>query len=46
MSQLIKYKDIGLYLQLYIPINNEAAVQFAYVNDIIDNKNKKTMPTI
>jgi len=38
MSQLVKCKDTGLYLQLYIPINNEAAVWFIYVNDITDNK--------
>jgi len=23
ISQLVKHKDIGLYLQLYIPIDNE-----------------------
>ena len=26
MSQLVKYKDTELYLQLYIPIDNEANI--------------------
>ena len=31
MSQLVKHKDTGLYLQLYIPIDNEANILLTYV---------------
>ena len=38
MSQLVKYKDIELYLQLYILIYNKIAVWFTYTNDITDKE--------
>jgi len=38
MSQLVKYKDTELYLQLYILIDNKAAVWFIYANDITDKE--------
>jgi len=44
MSQLVKYKNTRLYLQLYIPIDNEDIVWKTYVSDVI--KYKETMPTI
>ena len=38
MSQLVKHKDIELYLQLYILIDNKTTVWFTYTNDITDKK--------
>ena len=40
MSQLVKYKDIGLYLQLYIPIDNNINVWQIYVNNITEYEEK------
>ena len=40
MSQLVKYKDIGLYLQLYIPIDNNINVWQIYVNNITEYEDK------
>ena len=34
MSQLVKHKDTGLYLQLYIPIDLEKNIQYTYIYDI------------
>ena len=38
ISQLVKHKDTGLYLQLYIPIDHEQNVWFTYVNDITEHE--------
>ena len=40
MSQLVKHKDTGLYLQLYIPIDNVFSVWQPYINDITEYKEK------
>ena len=32
MSQLVKYKDTGLYLQLYISKNHEENIHYAWGN--------------
>jgi len=40
MSQLVKYKDIGLYLQLYIPIDNKVNVWQIYINNITEYEEK------
>ena len=40
MSQLVKCKNIRLYLQLYIPIDNEVKIQTTYVNNITKHKTK------
>ena len=38
ISQLVKYKDTKLYLQLYISINNEVKIWQTYVYDIIEHE--------
>jgi len=43
-NQLVKCKDIGLYLQLYISIDLKINIQYTCVYNII--KNKETIPTI
>ena len=43
-NQLVKCKNIGLYLQLYISINLKINIQYTCVYNII--KNKETIPTI
>jgi len=35
MSQLVKHKDIRLYLQLYISINNETNILSTYIKQVI-----------
>ena len=40
MSQLVKYKDTELYLQLYIPIDNKVNVWQIYVNNITEYEEK------
>ena len=40
MSQLVKYKDTRLYLQLYISIDNKDSVWQTYVNVVIEHKKK------
>ena len=47
MSQLVKHKDTGLYLQLYIPIDNEANILLTYVKWVIKQwgRWKERMPT-
>ena len=43
-NQLVKCKNIGLYLQLYISIDLKINIQYTCVYNII--KNKETIPTI
>ena len=40
ISQLVKHKDTGLYLQLYIPIDNAFSVWQPYVNNITEHEEK------
>jgi len=40
ISQLVKYKDTRLYLQLYIPIDNMFSMWQPYINDITEYKKK------
>ena len=40
MSQLVKHKDTGLYLQLYIPIDNAYSMWQPYINDITEYEEK------
>jgi len=40
ISQLVKHKDTGLYLQLYIPIDNTFSVWQPYVNNITEHEKK------
>ena len=40
MSQLVKHKDTGLYLQLYIPIDNAYSMWQPYINDITECEEK------
>ena len=41
MSQLVKCKDIELYLQLYIPINNENSIWLTYVEWVTEHKEEE-----
>ena len=47
MSQLVKHKDTGLYLQLYIPTDNELNILLTYVEWVIKQwgRWKETTPT-
>ena len=38
MSQLVKHKNTRLYLQLYIPIDNEDIMWQTYISDIIKHE--------
>ena len=38
LSQLVKYKDTGQYLLLYIHIDNEVKAWWLYVNDVREYK--------